>query len=114
MMLDTFKSLLFSIKWHIQRFMDDFSMVRMLALFGAALMCAFIIAFAGLLGMIPMLVLVFLAVYMADKRETNRGKLDRLGETQVTTEDQEKAIVKYLEIPSVKKMREEREREDAK
>jgi hypothetical protein len=71
------------------------------------MMGASIIALAGLLGLIPMLVLAFIAMYKADKRETNRGKLDRLGEIQIDSVHHQKSIDEL--IPMMPKHEDEAE-----
>lgn len=92
-MFETLKTLFFSLRWHLWHFMNDFGMVGKLALFGFFVFFMAVTAMTcNLLGLIPMFALLGAAVYWSDKRETNRGKLQQLSETQVTTEKQEEAI----------------------
>lgn len=59
------------------------------------------------LGLIPIFVLLAVAVFLANKREANRAKIQRLAETQITTERQDKAIDEYVAL--VEKQRKEQE-----
>jgi hypothetical protein len=111
-MFDRLKTFISSLKWHFQLFKSTWSWVLTLGAFAAFLMCAYVIALsATLLGLIPLGAMLLFALYLVDKNQRNKGKLDRLGETQITTERQEEAINDYVNMPSVKKTIEERERD---
>lgn len=103
-MFDTLKSFFFSLKWHFWRIVDDFSMVGLLALFGFVIFLGAEAAMtANPLGLIPIFAVLAVAMYWANKRENNSGKIQRLNETQITTERQEKAINEYVELIKKKK-----------
>jgi cell division protein FtsW (lipid II flippase) len=102
-LLEPLKTLFFSIKrlfWILQ---NDFGFTVKLGLF--ALVCIVVATTAltdSIYGFIPLFTLFVAAVLWADRREANKAEIDKLGEIQVTTEQQEKSIDEYVKLMTKK------------